>query len=80
MEADGKTAGRALVKEIRDLTRSREPEALQQAVLRLRNWMDAHPNDLYVGTALEEFEILEEAARSLAEARNTSPAQVIRAS
>ena len=56
-------ASRAFVREMRALTRSRDVASLQKAVQEMRNWLLQHPQDVVVGTALEEFDILLEAAQ-----------------
>ncbi|HZO87186.1 MAG TPA: hypothetical protein VFB38_02525 [Chthonomonadaceae bacterium] len=54
------------------MTSKRDLDSLQQAVQRMREWMRAHPQDVYVGTALEELNILEEAARLVEEQKAQS--------
>lgn len=53
---------KAFVRKMRILVRQRDVRNLQDAVQEMREWMKAHPDDVHVGTALEEFDILAEAA------------------
>ncbi len=62
---------KAFVKEMRILAKKRDLASLQRAVQQMQDWMRDYPDDLYVGTALEEFDILAEAAQ-IVEARNVS--------
>ena len=57
------TASRAFVREMRRLTAERDFNSIHQAISQMRDWLEKHPNDMVVGTALEEFDILEEAAQ-----------------
>ena len=63
-------ASRAFVREMRRLTAERDAVSIHQAVLQMRDWLEQNPMDTVVGTALEEFDILEEAAQIL-EQKNT---------
>jgi hypothetical protein len=65
-------ASKAFVKEMRVLASKRDLASIQQAVRRMQDWMQAYPDDVYVGTALEEFDILAEAARHVVESNNQS--------
>ena len=56
------TASRAFVREIRHLAAGRDLLFIHRAVLQMRDWLEKHSNDRVVGTALEEFDILKEAA------------------
>jgi hypothetical protein len=62
MTDDKYAASKAFVKEMRALTRNGDFASIHQAVLQMRDWLAKYPNDVHVGTALEEFDILEEAA------------------
>ena len=68
MAEDNYIASKAFVKQMRTLVKSRDIDSIQQAVQQMQDWMRTHPDDPHVGTALEEFDIMEEAAR-LIEAR-----------
>jgi hypothetical protein len=64
-------ASRAFVREMRQLTAGRDLASIRQAVLQMQDWLEKHPNDTVVGTALEEFDILEEAAGSVEQKRQS---------
>lgn len=70
MTKDKYSASRAFVQEMRALVAKRDLASIQQAVQRMRDWLCQHPDDTVVSTALEEFDILEEAARIVAERNN----------
>ncbi len=67
MTEDSYANSKAFVKEMRSLISNRDLVSIQQAVRQMQDWMNDHPNDMRVGTALEEFDILEEAARIVEE-------------
>lgn len=62
MTEDKYAASKAFVKEMRALARNRDLASIHQAVLQMREWLAKDPYDIHVGTALEQFDILEEAA------------------
>jgi hypothetical protein len=62
MTEDKYAASKAFVKEMRALARNGDYASIHQAVLQMREWLAKDPYDVHVGTALEEFDILEEAA------------------
>jgi hypothetical protein len=62
MTEDKYAASKAFVKEMRALARNRDLASIHQAVLQMQEWLAKHPNDVHVGTALEQFDILEAAA------------------
>jgi hypothetical protein len=62
MAEDKYAASKAFVKEMRALARNRDLASIHSAVLQMREWLLKHPDDVHVDTALEQFDILEEAA------------------
>lgn len=58
-------ASRDFVRDMRRLAAGRDSVSIHQAVLQMQDWLEKNPNDMVVGTALEEFDILEEAAQSV---------------
>lgn len=65
-------ASRAFVREMRHLTTGRDLASIHQAVSRMQDWLEKYPNDMIVGTALEEFDILEEAAQIVEQKRQSA--------
>ena len=63
MEPNNYRASRAFVRKMRFLAAHRDIESIQDADRQIREWLCDHPDDITVGTALEEFNILEEAAQ-----------------
>jgi hypothetical protein len=76
MAEDKYAASKAFVKEMRALARNRDRASIQQAVQQMREWLLKHPDDVHVDTALEQFEILEEAAE-IVEKRKASERSVV---
>jgi hypothetical protein len=64
--------GKAFVKEMRVLAARRDLASSEEAIAKMRSWMELHPDDQQVGMALEEFDILAEAA-SIVESRQLQP-------
>jgi len=62
MNQDRYQSSKSFVKEMRALAANRDLASIRFAVERMQAWMEAHPDDPHVGTALEEFDILAEAA------------------
>lgn len=62
MADENYAASKAFVKEMRALASRHDLDSIRQAVQKMRVWLREHPDDIHVGTALEEFDILEEAA------------------
>ena len=73
---DVNAASRAFVREMRLLTARRDSVSLHQAVLQMRQWLENNPNDTVIGTALEEFDILEEAAQIVEQKNNATKSRV----
>jgi hypothetical protein len=63
MIEDNYIASKAFVQKMRSLANQRDLNSIRQAVQHMQDWMREHPEDVHVGTALEGFDILEEAAR-----------------
>lgn len=60
---------RAFVREMWRLVAGRDLASIHQAVLQMQDWLEKDPHDPIVGTALEEFDILEEAAQIVEQKR-----------
>jgi predicted translin family RNA/ssDNA-binding protein len=73
MSEERYSASKAFVKEMRIMVANRDLAAICQAIDQMQAWMETHPEDTYVGTALEEFDILAEAA-TLIESRRLQAA------
>ena len=56
-------ASRDFIRDMRRLTAGKDLASIHQAVLQMQDWLEENPNDRVVGAALEEFDILEEAAQ-----------------
>ena len=67
MAQDVYAASRHFVREMRRLAVRRDLVFIHRAVLQMQDWIEKNPNDMVVGTALEEFDILEEAAQIVAQ-------------
>lgn len=65
MTTDTYETGKTLVRQMRSLIKNRDLASLTQAVQEMQDYMQAHPDDVCVGTALEEFDILAEAAQAV---------------
>lgn len=76
MQQDEYRVSKAFVHQMRILAADRNLSSIQQAVRQMREWLCDHPEDMVVGTALEEFDILEEAARIVAERSGPLPTPV----
>lgn len=48
---------------MRKQAQTREVSALESVVAQMQEWLSSRPNDIVIGTALEEFDTLLEAAR-----------------
>jgi HD-GYP domain-containing protein (c-di-GMP phosphodiesterase class II) len=70
-------ASKAFVKEMRAQARNRDRTSIQQAIEQMREWLAKHLDDIHVDTALEQFDILEEAAE-IVEKRKTSDQSVVK--
>lgn len=66
MSLTGNEDSKAFVREMRELAKKRDLASIQKARQQMQEWMQAHPHDVHVGTALEEITILEEAAELVA--------------
>src|SRR5690349_13064257 len=79
MTKEDLSASKTFVKQMRVLAKNRDLESIRQAVQQMRAWIQNHPDDLVVGTALEEFDILEESATLIEERKKQATVQPVQA-